>query len=151
MNDSAAVHLVLLGARDAIPLAANFADDAHKAWVRAECRKQRVWIDEREVLIAGVLVMRAAEIFYLVTAPEFRGRGVGTGLVEHAVAYIGRRYSCGVTARVREANVRSSRFSPRKGSTPIHSLRLSRDGSSMHTAGCARRPHELHPAYRRGI
>lgn len=104
VRDAAAVHAVLLTAKDDIPLAANFADQAHQNWVRDECKNRRVWIDERAGEVSGVLVMRVAEMFYLVTAPSFRNRVVGDGLIDHAIEMVKHRYSCGVTARVREEN-----------------------------------------------
>ena len=80
VKDAPGVHAALLAARDDIPLTTNFADEAHQAWVREECRRQHVWLDECDGSVAGVMVMRVTEIFYLVTASEFRCRGVASEL-----------------------------------------------------------------------
>ena len=105
VKDAPVVHSVLLAARDDIPLTAKFADQAYQDWVRRECRRQRVWLDERDGNVAGVMVLHVREIFYLVTASEFRSRGVASGLVDHAISYVQRRHRDGVTARAREENI----------------------------------------------
>jgi hypothetical protein len=56
-------------------LAANFADDAHKKWVRDQCRQRNVWLCECAGELAGVMVMAVDEIFYLITAPAHRKSG----------------------------------------------------------------------------
>ena len=66
--------------------------------------------------------MRVTEIFYLVTASEYRGWGIGVGLVNHALTYIERRYSCGTTARVREANAPIIALLTRLGFSPHPTL-----------------------------
>lgn len=91
VRDSIAVHAVLLTAKDEIPLAGNFADQAHQKWVRDQCRKRSVWIDEREGAAAGVLVLHVREMFHLVTDPAFRGQGVASGLIDHAIGVVSRR------------------------------------------------------------
>jgi ribosomal protein S18 acetylase RimI-like enzyme len=111
VKDAPAVHALLLAARDDIPLASNFADQAHQDWVRQQCRAQYVWLDEWR----GVMVMRVTEIFYLVTASEFRGRGVASNLIDHAIADVRRRYRVGVTARAREQNIPMVRLLLKKG------------------------------------
>jgi ribosomal protein S18 acetylase RimI-like enzyme len=55
------------------------------------------------------------EIFYLVTASEFRCRGVASGLIDHAISYVQRRYLVGVTARAREQNIPIVRLLLKKG------------------------------------
>ena len=102
--DAPAVHATLLAVSDEIPLAANFADEAHQRWVRDECRHQRVWVDDRSGAVAGAMVMSVNEIRYLAVPPAFRRQGVGRALAEHALAYIRGRRWAGVTARVRPAN-----------------------------------------------
>jgi transposase-like protein/GNAT superfamily N-acetyltransferase len=62
-----------------------------------------------------VMVMHACEILYLVTASEFRGRGVASGLIDHAISYVQRRYRVGVTARAREQNIPIVRLLLKKG------------------------------------
>ncbi|HXL70005.1 MAG TPA: GNAT family N-acetyltransferase [Rhizomicrobium sp.] len=64
-------------------------------WVRDECRKKAVWLAEIKGQLAGVMVMDVAEIFYLVTTPGYRRRGVARALIRHAIAMIFKRYRCG--------------------------------------------------------
>jgi GNAT superfamily N-acetyltransferase len=104
IKDASAVHAVLLSGRDDIPLAANFADDAHKQWVRDQCRQHNVWLCEYADALAGVMVMAVDEIFYLVTAPAYRKRGVAQALVEDATARVWKRYREPARGRAREAN-----------------------------------------------
>jgi ribosomal protein S18 acetylase RimI-like enzyme len=115
VKDAPTVHGLLLAARDDIPLPANFADQLHQNWVREECRQQHVWLDERDGSLAGVMVMSVTEIFYLVTASEFRGRGVASGLIDHAISNVRRRYRVGVTAKAREENTAIVRLLLKKG------------------------------------
>ncbi len=115
VKDAPVVHAILLAAADDIPLAANFADQAHNDWVRGECRQRHVWLDERDGGVAGVMVMRVTEIFYLVTASEFRGQGVASSLIDHAISDVQRCYRVGVTAKVREKNIPIVRLLLKKG------------------------------------
>jgi ribosomal protein S18 acetylase RimI-like enzyme len=109
LKDADAVHAVLLTARDEIPLAPNFADDAHKTWVRNECRERRVWVFERDMQLAAVMVMAIMpleEIFYLATVPTYRKQGVAEALVRDALARLWKKYRVTARARTRSANVR---------------------------------------------
>ena len=105
VRDAEIVHAVLLAAREEIPLAPNFADDAHKNWVRDECRYRRVWIFQRNEQAAGVMVMSVLEIFYLVTSPVHRKCGVAQALVEDAKARVWKRYRATAQGRVRLENL----------------------------------------------
>ncbi len=125
--DAPAAHAILLAAKNEIPLSDNFADEAHQRWVRDECRQQHVWLDERDGVCAGVMVIQVSEIFYLAIDPAFRRQGVGRALVAHALAYMQRRRYGGATARVREAN------------TPIIAL-LASFGFASHPILVASRP-----------
>jgi ribosomal protein S18 acetylase RimI-like enzyme len=119
VKDAPAVHALLLAARDDIPFSSNVADQAYQDWVRQQCRKQWVWLDERESNVAGIMVMDFAfgrrEILYLVTESEFRCRGVASGLVDHAISYVQRHHREGVTARAREQNISIVRLLLKKG------------------------------------
>jgi ribosomal protein S18 acetylase RimI-like enzyme len=74
-----------------------------------------VWLDEPDGSLAGVMVMSVTEIFYLVTASEFRRRGVASDLIDHAISNVRRRYRVGVTARAREENTPIVRLLLKKG------------------------------------
>ena len=102
--DAPRVHAILLAARDDISLDANFADDAHKEWVRARCRDGDVWVRIEEGRIAGAMVMSVCEIFYLVVAPDFRRSGIGEELVRHAVANVWKRYKTATIAKTKASN-----------------------------------------------
>ena len=104
VSDAAAVHAVLLAARDEIPLTPNFADDAYKKWVRDECRRRNGWVFELDGVIAGVTIMDVDEIFYLVTAPGYRKRGVAQALVEDAKVRVWKKYRVPTRGRARQAN-----------------------------------------------
>jgi GNAT superfamily N-acetyltransferase len=104
VEDAPAAHAVLLTGRDDIPLAANFADDAHRKWVRDQCRQRNVWLCECAGELAGVMVMAVEEIFYLVTAPAHRKSGVAEALVEDAKARVWKKYREPARGRAREAN-----------------------------------------------
>ncbi len=104
VKDAPAVHALFCTAIEDIPLNANFVDDAHKQWVRAECKKRNVWISERSGELAGIMFMNVDEISYLVTAAEHRKSLVAQALLEYAKARIGKKYRCGVWAKVRPAN-----------------------------------------------
>ena len=104
VKDADIVHAVLLSARDDIPLAANFADDAHKKWVRDECRRRNGWVFELDGAVAGVTIMAVDEIFYLVTAPGYRKRGIARALVEDAKARVWKKYRVPARGRARQAN-----------------------------------------------
>ena len=93
VSDAAAVHAVLLAARDEIPLTPNFADDVYKKWVRDECRRRNGWVFELDGVIAGVTIMAVDEIFYLVTVPGYRKRGVAQALVEDAKVRVWKKIS----------------------------------------------------------
>jgi N-acetylglutamate synthase-like GNAT family acetyltransferase len=105
VKDAEAVHAVLRTARGEIPLSRDFAGDAYKKWVRNECRYRRVWIFERDGEIAGFVVMSACEIFYLVTCPGQRKRGVAQALVEDAKARVWKKYRATALGRVGLENV----------------------------------------------
>jgi ribosomal protein S18 acetylase RimI-like enzyme len=102
--DAPTAHAVLLSAKEAIPLADNFADDRHKECVRERCGKKKVWLAEMGGEVAGVMVIAVDEIFYLVTAPTHLRKGVARALLRRAVQIIQRRYGrrSRVTAKVRE-------------------------------------------------
>jgi ribosomal protein S18 acetylase RimI-like enzyme len=102
--DAAAVHALLLSAKDEIPLPDSFDDDAHKAWVRDRCRDNRVRMLEHEGQIAGAAVLEGDEIAFLVTAPEHRHKGFAEALVEDATARVRRRHRKAVHLRVRLDN-----------------------------------------------
>src|SRR5665213_1646415 len=103
--DADAVHAVLLAAKDEIPLTCNFETDKYRAWVRDQCKKREVWLATIDDKVAGVMVMRVYEIFYLVTAPDFQRAGVGRALVRHAIGSILKRYpGGGVIAKARPEN-----------------------------------------------
>ncbi|MFZ3006042.1 MAG: GNAT family N-acetyltransferase [Phenylobacterium sp.] len=133
--DAIAVHDVLLAARDEIPLAENFEDDAHLFWVRNECRRKRVRLAEQDGAIAGVLVMRANEIFYLAIAPAFRRQGVGRALLQAALAYVQRRRWRGATARVRPDNVPIVKLLTEFGFAPHRVLAALRPGWAVYSWG----------------
>jgi ribosomal protein S18 acetylase RimI-like enzyme len=105
VGDAETVHAVLLAAREEIPLARNFADDAYKKWVRDKCRDRRVWVFERNGEAAGVMVMSVREIFYLTTSPGHRKCGVAQALVEDAKARVWKRYQTTARGRVRPENL----------------------------------------------
>ena len=104
VNDAPAVHAVLLTGQDDIPLAANFVDDAHKKWVRDQCRQRNVWLCECAGEPAGVMVMAVNEIFYLVTAPAHRKSGIARALVEDAKTRLWKKYHEPARGLAREAN-----------------------------------------------
>jgi GNAT superfamily N-acetyltransferase len=122
VKDAAAVHAVLLTARDDIPLASNFADDAHKTWVRHECRHRRVWIFERDADVAGVMVMAVDEIFYLATAPVHRKAGVAQALVKDAKARVWKKYREPAQGRVRLENLPVVRLLEKLGFVVDHDM-----------------------------
>lgn len=102
--DAPSVHAILLAARHEIPLAENFADQAHQDWVRGQCRRRNVWVADRGGAIAGVMVLAVNEIFYLAVSQPGRRQGIGRVLVQFALAYIKRRRWGGAKAKTREGN-----------------------------------------------
>ncbi|WP_421738912.1 GNAT family N-acetyltransferase [Caulobacter sp.] len=133
--DALAVHTVLLAAKNDIPLKENFADAAHQDWVRGQCRQKNVWLDDRAGDIAGVMVMRANEIFYLVVATRFRRQGVGRALIRHALDYIRRKRWRGAKARIRTANAPIVRLLASEGFRPHPILAASEPGWEVYTWG----------------
>lgn len=105
VGDAEAVHAVLLTARNDIPLASNFADERHKKWVRDECRHRRVWMLERDGVLAGVMVMSVDEIFYLVTVAAHRKTGVAQALGEDAKSRVWKKYREPARGRARLENL----------------------------------------------
>jgi ribosomal protein S18 acetylase RimI-like enzyme len=117
VEDATTVHALMLAARESIPLADNFADDAHKQWVRERCKKRECWIDERDDTIAGIMVLTVTEIAYLVTDATWFRNGIASGLVDHAVTVVRRRFrrETGVTVRAREDNTPIINLLEKKG------------------------------------
>ena len=105
VKDAKAVHAVLWAAHEEIPLSPDFVDDAYKKWVRDECRDRRIWIFECDGETAGVTVMSVCEIFYLVTSPGHRKRGIARALVEDAKARVWKKYRATALGRVRLENL----------------------------------------------
>lgn len=137
VHDADAVHAVLLSGKNDIPLTEKFDSQPYREWVRGECRRQSVWIAERNGAIAGVMVMAVAEIFYLVTAPTHRRCGVAQKLIRHAVIEIERRYERGVTAKVREANFPIIEVLRSEGFTP-HPILTAEPGWNVYSLGKVR-------------
>jgi GNAT superfamily N-acetyltransferase len=85
VSDAAAVHAILKAARRDIPItAADFDSERYLDWARGECRQRRFWVAEIKDQIAGVMLLRADEVFYLVTAEEYQRSGVATALLAYA-------------------------------------------------------------------
>jgi ribosomal protein S18 acetylase RimI-like enzyme len=104
VKDAAAVHALLWSARNEIPLTDQFNNEEYRTWVRDECKRQNVWIMEKSGQVAGVMVMKVDEIFYLVTDPVRRRSRVGECLILHAMACVQRKYGSPVFAKVRPDN-----------------------------------------------
>lgn len=99
--DAAKVQATLLIAKGEVPLKPVFVSGDHRAWVEEQCRRRQVWLAEFGGHLVGVLVMRVSEVFFLMTLPACRRRGVGRCLIRHAVGMVARQYHCGVTARTK--------------------------------------------------
>lgn len=136
--DAPAIHAVLLSARKDIPLADDFEDEVHLQWVRTQCRRRRALLAERDGVPAGVLVMRANEIFYLAVAPGFKRQGVGRALLGQALAYVKRHRWRGATARVRLDNVPIIRLLTTFGFVPHNVLAALRPGWAVYAWGDVR-------------
>lgn len=111
VKDANAVHAVLLTACDDIPLASNFADDAHKTW-----------IFERDADVAGVMVMAVDEIFYLATAPAHRKEGVAEAFVKDAKARVWKKHREPARGRVRPENLPVVRLLEKLGFVADHDM-----------------------------
>ena len=85
VSDAAAVHAILKAARRDIPLTAvDFDSERYLDWAREECRQGRFWVADIKGKLAGVMLLLADEVFYLVTAEEYQRRGIATALLAYA-------------------------------------------------------------------
>jgi ribosomal protein S18 acetylase RimI-like enzyme len=113
--DAAAVHGLLWSAKDDIPLKETFRSDAYIRWMRDECRKKNVWVDDHDGQIAGMAMLDTDEIRYLAVAIPFRKLGIGARLVGHAQSVIKRKYRSEAYARANPRNLRIVRLLERLG------------------------------------
>jgi N-acetylglutamate synthase-like GNAT family acetyltransferase len=85
VEDTAAVHALLLASREQIGLTERFVNPQYIQWVASECSKGNVLIATTEGLeVAGAMILDGDELAYLVVSPRCRKHGIGTQLLEHA-------------------------------------------------------------------
>jgi ribosomal protein S18 acetylase RimI-like enzyme len=113
--DAAIVHAILWEARSEIPLKPNFADDEARKWVRDQCAHKRVWLFERDRVVAGVVVMDETEIKYLATSLAHRRSGVAGALIDDAKAKVWKQYGVPACARTRVENAPVQRLLEKHG------------------------------------
>ena len=86
--DAEAIYELLWEARKDIPIKDSFFENPNsKEWIEGYCKRRAVWIVELDGKIAGVMVMYAFEIFYLIVSSNYRRIGVGRTLIEQAKRY----------------------------------------------------------------
>jgi ribosomal protein S18 acetylase RimI-like enzyme len=105
----------ILGARDDIPLKPNYADDAHQKWVCDQCADKQVLVFERDGAVAGVVVLKDAEVCYLATSLAHRRSGVAGALIDEAKKELWTRYGVPACARADLQNVPVKRLFEKHG------------------------------------
>jgi ribosomal protein S18 acetylase RimI-like enzyme len=98
------VYAAFLTANDAVPFAPEFDRKKYRQWVRELCRQREVWIAEIAGEAAGIMVIKIAEISFLIILPEFQRRGIGRAMVRHAVRLVRQRFGTGTNMRVSVTN-----------------------------------------------
>lgn len=116
--DGAAVHALLWGCRDDIPLHESFQERDSVDWVGRECSARRVWLIEAKGAVVAAMVMRGAEIFYLAVSESHRRRGLAAALVAQAKMYCRNRGWEGLNARSRRGNSRIAALLTKEGFRP---------------------------------
>lgn len=85
IEDAAAVHALLLGARELIGLTKRFVNAEYVQWVSSECSKGNVSVVTTEdVEVVGAMIVDGDELAYLVVSPGYRKHGICSRLLEHA-------------------------------------------------------------------
>jgi GNAT superfamily N-acetyltransferase len=95
--DAAAIHALLSAAKDEIPL-------TYVKWVEDRCKRRAVWVIQENDEIAGAIIMRASEIYYLVVYGRHRRKGIGRALIAKAKEFCTDKRWDTLTARVRRTN-----------------------------------------------
>lgn len=102
--DAPAIHALLWAAKGDIPLTEKFKADEYVTWVERQCKRRAVWVVQNNNEIAGAMVMRANEIFYLVVSKAHRREGIGKALIAKAKKLCTDKRWDTLTARARRTN-----------------------------------------------
>ena len=73
--DAAAIHALLWSEREAIPLKDRFNTEETRDWIRQHCKMRHFWVMKREDVIVAAMLLKPAEIMYLITDARFRREG----------------------------------------------------------------------------
>jgi hypothetical protein len=77
-SDGPGVYSLLWAARDDIPLRPEFNNDATKNLITQQCANNHVWLAEADGELAGAMLLKGDEIFYLVVSkvsPQLEAQG----------------------------------------------------------------------------
>lgn len=105
LTDGDWLYKTVVAAQDEIPLRrADVESPQFLMRLALLCRDRQMWVAEIGGALAGFFALDGTRIFWLVTAKEYRGRGVGRALVRRAVKVIKRRHGCGAGALAWDKN-----------------------------------------------
>lgn len=104
VREADAVYAVFLTAKDTISFFPEIDREKYRQWVRELCRQREVWIAEIAGEAVGIMVIKIAEISFLIILPEYQRRGIGRSLVRHAVRLVWLRFGTGTSMRASVTN-----------------------------------------------